>query len=301
MSSIRYVALAALVGCSSSKSSKPSAPVDVEVATFFTPSVTSVLRGSDEQFPIITYLSSMVRSPPECWSRLRATITAGYQLEVPGGSYFLIEGALPRAEVETCVTTALAAMGIEVGRDGELATFELGPAGTAYVAWRGSVVIAGSRQQVMDALAAGTPELARTWHDRLARLPPAPLAMWRQDEMIHNLFGVPTASYQMVIDKIEVDRESDPTATADYAGRVIAEYSSPGDAETVARRIRQGELEPALAAPPDLVEAVKRMKVTQTGMTVEVAFDNATFAGVDLELLQGWLAGLATAQAEPAQ
>lgn len=284
-------ALAALGACSSSKAPTPPAPA-TDVTAFFSPSVTGVMRGSEVDFPMIDYLSSILGSPPACWMTLRKAIKTAYQLEVPGnGTYFVLEGALPRAEVESCVTTALApALGVKVGHDGELATFET-QAGTAYVAWRGPVVIAGRKQNVTEALVPAPPEIARTWRERLARMPQATLAMWRQDEMIHNLFGVPTTSYQLVIDRVQ------KTPRPDFAGRVIADYATAEDAATAARRIDEGEIEPALAAPPELAQAVKRMRVTRTGTSVEAAFDLAMFDGLDFEMLQAWIGGLAAQQA----
>jgi len=271
-------------------------PAPGDSATLITPEVTGVMRGAGADFPVVAYVSSLLSTPPPCWTALRAAIATGIQLEIPGaGTYFVFEGQLPREEVERCVTTSLAdTFPVRVTHDGELVAFDAGPRlGTAYAAWRGSSIVAGTRAQVTSALAVDAPDVARTWRERMASLPPASIAMWRSDALITNLFGVPTTSYVITID--HSTRAGQPFID----GRVIARYASADDATEAAGRVTRGELEPALNAPPELVEAFKRMKQTQTGTTVEIGFDLDMFEGVDLGLLQHWLGSLAARPAGP--
>jgi hypothetical protein len=305
----RLIVLAALAGCSSgarsggSPAPQPGGPAPAEAAAaaaapaadataFFTPEVTAVLRASGDNVPVVGYVSRLVPSPPACWTKLRGAIAAGYQLQLgAAGSYFVFEGALPREEVEQCVPAALAGkLPVTVERDGELVAFHAGGVGTVHAAWRGSVVVAGSKEQVTRALAAGTAEVGRAWRERLAQLPPGLLAAWSGDLLLTNLFGVATTSYLFVIDRAE------KTPAPFFSGRVIARYGSAGDAAVAARRIKQGELYLATPAPAELVYAFTRMKVRQAGAVVEIGFDADMFDGVDLEQLQQWLRGAAGAR-----
>jgi hypothetical protein len=265
----------------------------IDVTAFFMPEITGFARSSGEEFPILSYLSGLVSSPPPCWSRLRGAITAAYQLELgaAGGSYFLIEGSLPRPEVERCAQIALAdIIPIAVEADGELAMFRVPTGGAFYAAWRGPFIIVGTKDQVNRALGAGTPELARTWRARLAQLPPhAPLAMWRSDALLTSLFGVATTSYLFVFDRME------HRPPAQVTGRVLVRYGNAADAAVAARRIQQGELQLAETPPVDLVDALRRMKVTQSGTLVEIGFDLGMFADLDLEALQRWFRSIIAA------
>ncbi len=287
---IGYAALVAIVGCSSHDGARP-APQDP--TTFFTPAVTGVLRGSAQEFPLIDYVSNMMPAPLACWTKLRAAIDVGYQLEVPGnGSYFVFVGAVPRDEVERCLPGALGdAFPLRIDHDGELLVVDGGRLGTVYAAWRGSVIIAGSKAKVTSALAANAPDVARTWRDRLAAMPNALLAMWRSDALFTNLFGVPTTSYVMLFDRME------KTPRPFFAGRVIAQYATAGDAATAVTRNKNGGRAAELAAPPELVESIKRLHVTQTGATVTCEFSVDTFAGVDLAMMQKWIGGIASQRA----
>jgi len=283
--------LAAIVGCSSHEPASPThqlaGELPPEPTTFFTPTVTGVLRGSSQDFPLVSYVSSLLPSPPTCWTKLRAAIDVGYQLQLPSnGSYFIFEGTLPRDEVERCLPAALAkALPVRIDHDGELLVVDAGKAGTVYAAWRGSVIIVGSRAKVVNALNANAPDVARAWQDRLAALPSAPLASWSSDALLTGLFGVPTASYEFVIDQVP-----------SLAGRVIAQYANAHDAAVAAARIREGAVDSALA-PPELGEAIKHMSVTQTAATVTCEFSEDTFAGLDLAMLQKWMNGAAARKA----
>ena len=249
------------------------------------PEATGVLRGTAQDFPLIAFFSSLLPSPPPCWTRLHAAIKAGYQLELPdGSSYFVIEGALPRSEVESCARGLQGVLPISIEPQGELVVFDAGQLGTAYVAWRGAVVIAGTSAQVTKAAVANGAGPTRTWRERLATLPPGPLAMWRSDPLLATILGVPTTSYVFAFETMQ------KTPEPFFTGRLIIEYSTLAEAAEAARRITAGQLDPEIAAPPELVESFKRMKVTQIDKRVVAAFDLDTFAGVDLGILQAWVA-----------
>ncbi len=287
------LALALLLGCSekagpdSRVSARSIAPSPrPEPAHYLLPEATGLLRGTAESFPIVAFFSNLVPSPPPCWTRLRAAIEVAYHVElVDGGSYIVIEGALPRSEVERCVR-GLEPVSISVEPDGELVAFDAGPLGTAYAAWRGAVIIAGTRAHVVKAAMPNGPGPTRMWRARLATLPPGPMAIWRSDALLANILGVPTTSYVLAFETLQ------KTPEPFFAGRLIIEYPTSADAADAARRISAGQLAPAIAAPPELVESFRRMKVTRLDHRVEAAFDLDTFAGLDLGILQAWVANL---------
>jgi hypothetical protein len=292
MPAIMRTILAAMVltACSSTSPTAPaSAPAvapATDVSRYISVEVTGAMRASPEVAPILTVLADLIKPPPACWAQLVTAMRATYQLEVSGhGSYFVFEGPLPQAEVERCVTTALTdVLPIHLRKDGELAVFE-SPAGTVYAAWRGPFVIAGNRAQVTAAIGPSAP--AQPWRDRLGALPAGVMAMWRGDALVTNLFGVPTTSYQLAITSIA------RTPKAGLTGQLVAVYASASQAAQAAARIHAGELQTAVAPPPGLVEAFRRMKVTQRDATVIADFDLDTFGDLDLTALQGWLARLA--------
>ncbi len=296
---VNRLLLALLVAACSSKSTPestelPASPT-LDVTRFFTADVTGAMRSDAHSSPVVSYVSSLLKPAPACWTKLAKAIRASYQLEVAGhGSYFLFEGDLPQAEVESCITSALGdILQVRVTHAGDLAVFETGPAGTAYAAWRGSVVIAGTSAQVTAALQPSDPTIAKQWRERLAMLPPGLMSMWRDDALLARLFGVPTSSYALAITRAE------KTPKPFFAGQLVGQYAKPEEAALAAQRIRAGEISSAMTAPPQLAGAFKRMKVTSAATTVTIDFDSTVFEGLDLEQLQGWLGRLAAAQATP--
>lgn len=297
---LKRVAVVALVACtpSSTEAPPPKPPAAAEapprLERFITEDVTGVLRSDAQRSPIVGYLSSLLEAPPPCWTKLTTAIRASYQLEVAGrGSYFLFEGDLPRPEVERCVTTALKdALGIRVTRAGELSAFE-SQAGTTYAAWRGSVVIAGTQAQVTAAMKTDDPALTKRWQQRIAELPTGVMAMWRDDALLANLFGVPTTSYAFALTRAE------KAPRPYFAGQLVVRYATAEDAQRAAQRMGAGELATAVDAPPQLVAAFQRMKITTDAQTVTVELDSDMFEGLDLGQLQAWLAQLAVQPGTP--
>ncbi|MDX2088616.1 MAG: hypothetical protein SFX73_12245 [Kofleriaceae bacterium] len=286
----------ALAACSSSPDKPaqvepPSAPpaARVEIASLISDDAVGVMRATGADAPIVSFLTSLQQgSAPACWTSLVGKIQAAYQIELPARtSYFVFEGDLPRPEVERCVVEAMArAVPTTVRTEGELAVFDAGQLGTTYAGWRAHAVVAGSRDQVMAALA-GPKETTR-WRPRLAALPAGvPIAAWRQDALLSLLFGVETSSYVFVIDKL---------AKPSFDARIIATYKTPADAAIAARRIKQGETHTAAAPPPALVEAFQRFQVAQDGPVVTIGFGLATFGGMSLDELQAWIANLPTSR-----
>jgi len=107
-------------------------------------------------------------------------------------------------------------------------------------------------------------------------------------------FDVVTTHYQLTFTRI--DKGPPPS----LVGQLRIGYPSAADAGEAARRIRAGLLAPTLAAPAELATAFRRMKVELDGLDVVADFDAATFEGLSLEVLEGWVARVAAATATTA-
>ena len=312
----RIVLSVVLAACSNSAHEHVSPTVaaavtSVDPSARIAPEVTGVMRSTTTDSPALMITNYLQGNQPTCWNEALAKISAVYHADLAGqGSYYIFTGELPRDQIKRCARAALATRfaDLNVTDDGDLVAFDLGKVGTVYVDfWRGGFV-AGTKSQVTAAHGGPGAALAATWQQRLARLPTmaqARFAAVRADALLGGWFGVATTSYQIVIDR---DRSTSqafnpvpPMPSVRFTGRVVAEYASTADAVLAARRIRDGELHTTVAPPATLVEIVKRLKVTQVGTTVELGFDDKTFAGVDVNELQRWAtSSIAASSALPA-
>jgi len=261
----------------------PPKVVTADVAQLIAPEVTGVLKSSGAESPIASYVSTLLKKPPACWTQLLGSVTVAYQLMVPASSYFIFEGTLLQRDVEQCVQQAFASvLPMTIEHDGALAVFR-SKAGVVYAKWSTPFIIVGSKDQVMRA--AATPQSRDQWTERLAQFPPGQTAMWSTDSLFQNLLGVASTGYLLVVERVT------KAPHAFFSARVVARFATDGDAAIIARRIRQGEV--AIPSPPaELVGGLKQMKVKQSGPTVEVAFDSDMFFGMELEKLQQWVARL---------
>ena len=269
-------------------------PDAVVLDSLISSNVVAIMKTKPEYFLVLKYLQPALGAPKDpCWTALEAKLVAGYQLWVPNvdgvgqSSYFIVEGNLPRAEVERCVPAAIKMFPVDAKPDGDLLAFT-GPDGaTTFAAWKPPFVVIGARDLVNGAL---TSKPVPRWHELLSAVSPAVPVWWASaDRLFTNLFGVMTKHYEVAFERIE----SAPNAF--FAGRAIATYNSAGDAAIVARRIKQGEVDlPFLA--PEVVESIKRFKVKQNGNVVEIGFDLGMFGGITVETLTEMTAKLMAAQ-----
>lgn len=274
-------------GTSAGSGSAASAPAArVDVATLITADVQGVMRTPAESFPVLSYVAQLFESAPACWAKLVGSVRAAYHLGqyAKRNAYFIFDGAPPRAEVEACAREALRNFHFDVTTDGDLVVARLDDS-TAYFAWRGDVLVVGSRDQVRAALDNASIELSNQWRERLASLAPAMMAIWGSDSLMAGLLEVPTQHYVLTMD-------GGKTPEPWFKGRVVVRYATAGDAAIAARKARTGEIAPTLSPPPEFKTAFKRMKVTQNANTLELAFDWSTFrdAGVTFDVLQQWSA-----------
>lgn len=175
------------------------------IAPFVPETTTSVAAWRPTEFPHITLLD---RAPDMlvCWRRLEEKLAVAYQVFwAPGTSFTILEGDLPRGELEKCVGEVLMYNQLstaDVHRDGELTVFATKLA-TVYAAWRGPYVILGSREAVTKALA-GNP--ASTWGDAITELPgkdgfaTTALVAIATDRTFANLLGVPTTRWKIIME-----------------------------------------------------------------------------------------------------
>src|SRR5262245_41213892 len=138
------------VACSSS-SVPPSAARSASIAQFVPVGTTSIAAWRPTEFPQLALIDRMTQEMFVCWRRLEERLVVGYQVFMaPGSSFSILEGDLPRNEVEKCVDDVLIDNNLstnDVHRDGELSVFET-KFGTVYAAWRGQYIVLGSRDAV---------------------------------------------------------------------------------------------------------------------------------------------------------
>ena len=256
-------------------------PATLDALDLVTADATAIARQAAGYVALVSAVERMLPSVPPCWTHLVRQVRASFQVEVgPGVAYHIFEGDLPRDEVEACAYE-LRAFEPFVRRDGAIDEFIV-RGGRFYAAWRGPLVIVASRRALVEAaLAVRAPTVARTWRDRLAALPSGPLVVWRADPLLANLIGVPTVAYQVVIETVAADPPR-------FAGVVVAQFAHPEAATLAAERMRSGAWQSPLDPPPEMIAAMTRLVVTTRGPELEARFDERTFVGVDLALLNSW-------------
>ncbi len=292
----------ALAGCGPGKPvASPAAeelrlqpPDAVVLDSLITSNVIAIMKAKPEHFMVLKYLQrTLGPSKHPCWSALEGKLVAGYQLQVPKvdgvgqSAYFILEGDLPRAEIERCVPSAIKMFAVDVKPEGDLLAIS-GPDGaTTYAAWKPPFVVVGPRDLVNGAL---TSRPVPRWHDLLGSVSPAVPIWWASaDGLFSNLFGVATKHYEVAFERIEA------APNPYFAGRATATYNSAGDAAVVARRIKQGEVQLPFDAP-EVVDSIKRFKVKQRGPVVEIGFDLGMFGGISAETLTDMTVKLMAAQ-----
>ena len=330
-----------LAACSSSApSSSLSPPPPPSIAQFLPATTTSVAAWRPTDIPVLSFLDSANPEMFECWRALEEKLVVGYQVfSRPGASFTILEGDLPRSDVENCVGEALLYNQLstgEVHRDGDLTVVET-KLGTVYAAWRGRYVVVGSRNDVTTALAATA---LPVWTEASAELPgkdgfarTAGVAIGT-DLMFAGLLGVATTRWKIVIelpsrgwpakkmiksgaDALErfgeeqariAERKKqglppeEPAAAPTppprdpvFGGSVEIRYATAADATRAGQALAQGKF--AFELEQNLAAALSRLPQSITGSTLIIHFDQAKFAGVELEKLQAWMARMQAATA----
>ena len=151
--------------------------------------------------------------------------------------------------------------------------------------WRGRFIVFGKEVHVKAAIEPSA-ETATRWRSLIAPSKAAPLWLtWVGNDYAH-LIGAGTTDVTFIVDKLE------QAPKPFMAGRYIAHYQSPTAAQEGLAFIKKwtgaGKWPVEIPASPDIVAlfdrmaaAIAKMKITQTGNTVEVAFDSDQLGGME--------------------
>lgn len=275
------VAAAVAAAACSSKAPPPNVQA---VEELISRDAVGVSRQTKEMFFVLSYVRQIADESQGCWVHLLDRLTAGYQISVPGpDSYFIAEGELPRDEVIRCIPATFP-IGPKVKDQGDIVAFETS-IGNVYAAWRGRFVVFGKEAHVKAAIEPSA-ETATRWRPLVARSKAAPVwATWVGGEYAH-LVGAGTTDVTLTIDKFE------QTPKPFMAGRCIANYQSPTAAQEGLAFIEKwtgaGKWPVEIPASRDIAAlfdriaaAIGKMKITQTGNTVELAFDSDQLGGME--------------------
>jgi hypothetical protein len=315
----------ALVACSARSTETTPAPRP-SLAQFVPTDATAVSAWRPTVFPVLFMLDDVNPEMLTCWRGLEDRIVAAYQVFTPPGSSFaVLEGDLPRVEVEKCVDDSLFFQKLSTSeahhRDGELTVFET-TLGAIYTAWRGRFVVVGSHDGVTHALAATA---SRAWSEAVAELPrtfaTTSFVAIGVDRTYAVVLGVPTTRWKLTVESVvqpwpvhelvksgadllerfgdEQERiaaglpptpASSPPPPRDpaFVGRLELRYATPGDATRAGQALAKRAF--GFALEDNLAAALARLPQSIDGATLAVRFDQTSFPGVELSKLQAWIA-----------
>ncbi len=263
---------------------KPAAPI--ELATLISADAIGVLRQPGDQFAPLLLSRGVAKKEdgalPVCWQELERAVTAGYQVSLPVGSYFILEGNLREEDVTQCV--AGATRGLITGRrDGALVVFATPSSGSVFAAWRGKYIVLGNGGQVERAVEAHNSELSVKWRTLLTEPAETPVWMVRTDTGFGYLVGAPATKFVFAIDTMEGPPKSY------LAGRFMVHYANELDADKSERYIKdwiaRGKYPAQVASEgvalfDQLATALQGASITRKGTVLEVKFDSDMFAGL---------------------
>jgi len=233
----------ALVACSKKA---PPPPADFE--NLISADTVSVMKSKLDGFFVLLYARKLMDIQP-CWNDLEKRVVAGYQMSIGNDSYFIVEGDLPREDVEKCVKVNFK-IPPKVTADGDLVAFDTPGVGTVHAAWRGRYIVFGSKRLVEPALDA-PPEVAAKWKPLLPT-GPTEMAMTSIDRRVAPLIGDGLADWSLVIDKLT----REPVF---MSGKFTAHYATPADATKGHAYIKdwssRGKWPIAIDAHPDILAA----------------------------------------------
>jgi hypothetical protein len=275
------VVVAVLLGCGSKK--EPPATL----ANLISPATTSVMRTKIDNFPVLAIAKQLTDSAQTCWPDLIKKVTAAYQILLDGTSYFIVEGDIPRDDLEKCIPVTFVANPKIRDDDGMLAVES--PVGTVYGAWRGNFVVFGTRAQVVDATSPHDAALVAKW-DKLLPNKPTEMAMASIDLRYTGMMGDDVTDWNLTFDKFG--------ANPPYlSGTFTVHYATPAAATKGLAFIKdwstRGKFPVQIQADADIVAAfdgfaaaVGKLEPKVTGSELVMAFDSdrlggpAFFAGV---------------------
>lgn len=277
------VIVVGVLGCGSRKDAAPPATL----AHLISPATTSVMRTKIDNFPVLAIAKQLTDPAQTCWPELIKKVTAAYQVLLDGTSYFIVEGDLPRADLEKCIPVTFLANPKIRDDDGMLAVES--PVGTAYGAWRGNFLVFGTREQVVAAVGEHEPAWVAKW-DKLLPTRPTEMAMASIDLRYAGMMGDDVADWNLTIDKFGANPPF-------LSGTFTVHYQTPAAATKGLAFIKdwstRGKFPVQIPADADVVAAfdgfaasVGKLEPKVTGSELAMAFDSdrlggpAFFAGV---------------------
>ncbi len=264
-----------LAACGSKKPEPPAT-----LANLISPETMSVMRTSIDNFPILGVTRTLIDPAQSCWPELVKKVTSAYQILLDGSSYFIVEGDVPRADLEKCIPVTFLASPKVRDDDGMLAVES--QVGTAYAAWRGNFVVFGSRDQVVAAVAQHDAALVAKW-EKLLPTKAAMMAAVSIDLRYSNLMGPGVADWSLSLDKVT----KEPLF---LAGKFVVHYKTPDDAAKGLAYIKdwsgKGKFPLAIEADPSIVSgfdafagAVGKLSPAVNGTELVMAFDSDQLGG----------------------
>ena len=265
-----------LAACGSNKPAPPAT-----LAHLITPEVTSVMRTSIKGFPVLAYVNQLVDPAQGCWSQLVDRVTAAYQILVPGDSYFVVEGNIPRDDLEKCVPLTFPLHPETTDDDGMLAV-DFKSVGKVHAAWRGPFVVIGKRHQVVAALAEHDAATVARW-EKLTPPPGGEMALASTDVSYGSLYGSDATDWFLSLDK--TTREP-----LFMSGVFKVRYKTAADAAKAADYIkgwsRDGKFPLLVSDDPDITAAydgfaaaIGKLTPKVTGNELVIAFDSDRLGG----------------------
>lgn len=266
----------AVVACSKS----PPPPPPPTLAQLISDDATSVMRTTIDNFPLIAVTRSLIDPAQPCWPDLLAKVTAAYQVLLGGDAYFIVEGNLPRAEVEKCIP-AVFTLGVKTRDDDGMLAVE-SPAGVVHAAWRGSFVVFGGRAKVVAAVGEHAATTVSRWQ-ALAPTKPSVFAIASIDRNYTPLMGANLADWSLSVDTLT----KQPLF---MAGALVARYQTPADAEAARTFIREwsgrGKFPLEVSTDPEIVAAydgfaaaIGKLQPTVAGVVLTMPFDSDQLGG----------------------
>ena len=245
------------------------------------------MRTKIDNFPVLAIAKQLTDPAQTCWPELVNKVTAAYQVLLDGTSYFIVEGNLPREDLEKCIPVTFLANPKIRDDDGMLAVES--PAGTAYGAWRGNFLVFGTREQVVDATKPHDAAWVARW-EKLLPSKPTEMAMASIDLRYAAMMGDDVADWNLTFDKFGANPPF-------LSGTFTVHYQTPAAATKGLAYIKdwssRGKFPAAIEADPDIVAAfdafaaaVGKLEPKLTGTELVMAFDSdrlggpAFFAGV---------------------
>ncbi|HEY5936512.1 MAG TPA: hypothetical protein VIU61_17805 [Kofleriaceae bacterium] len=261
----------ALVACSQSSQSGPHPTPSQQRIARHVPDIVTTVTQYFVPDPTVMMLAALGAGEVPCWKALVAKVKGSYAFQDTAHelSVIILEGDLPRAEIEACAPIALTGQfATTVERDGEHAVFVVGELGKVYGSWRDGLLVMSTKEGIA-AVESGA-RSTEPWAQRLAKLPRGQLITASTDPSAGKVLALPSKGYDIVVEDTLLGR-----------GRVYLRMGSAADAAAAAKQIKENKIEWPGTPPTGLGDIVSTLPVTVRGDTVEIEFDSQRLGALD--------------------